>query len=706
MGNRPPFFNTLFRSSRAAVAGMMALTLLGIGLMFLQLSYPELKSVHEARVVVTAENMVRRGDWVAPVFNDEIRLEKPPLPYWVVAATRTIAGSMEEPVFRLPSAVMGAAGVLLAALCARLMFGRNAALLAGVFTALMLMYVIEARLAEVDIYLTFCVTVCLFLMCHICFGTHRRDWVWLLLGAAVAAGGLAKGPVIFIFAVPLILLGCLLYPDRRPKAIWFVGCLGVFAILSAIWPLLVIQRVGWDTVRDVWFSDIMRNVAEYTRQRRPWHFYLTRYLMVAFPWSVLAGAAALLPFWKEVKANRTLWRKTLFLVLSMATVILAFSLVRKKKIDYLVPLAPIIGILIAAAWDIIRDNMARRTPAARANRILLSAQAILFIAMGAVALVYSFFDPLNRTALMILAGIGLCLGGAAGVYFINKNMPTAALMGQGAGFLLFGYLLFGLFVPQENVRISPARFCSAAREVIDDAPVVYFKGRDDTLVYHLDRTIQRVGSTTELRTFLDQHPDAFVLVRHRFLDEAQSVAEHIVFHHPRMRDLELPLPEFPFGNEDDEAHEEEVLGDTGYYYNIYILKAGRWDAPPRIFDTYEVEAPSWLTAEFLWVGFGLIAQTMFFMRFLVQWIASEKAKQSVVPVLFWWLSLSGGLMLLTYAIYRRDPVFIFGQSTGVFIYLRNLWLIYGYKEPTAGAVREKSDVLEESVAFQNHGASD
>jgi lipid-A-disaccharide synthase-like uncharacterized protein len=79
--------------------------------------------------------------------------------------------------------------------------------------------------------------------------------------------------------------------------------------------------------------------------------------------------------------------------------------------------------------------------------------------------------------------------------------------------------------------------------------------------------------------------------------------------------------------------------------------------------------------ELLWVLFGLFGQLMFTGRFIVQWIASERAKRSVVPLYFWYFSLAGGAILLSYAIYRRDPVFIVGQSLGVFIYLRNLVLI-------------------------------
>ena len=88
---------------------------------------------------------------------------------------------------------------------------------------------------------------------------------------------------------------------------------------------------------------------------------------------------------------------------------------------------------------------------------------------------------------------------------------------------------------------------------------------------------------------------------------------------------------------------------------------------------------SWLNvqswAEFWWVAFGLAGQLLFMGRFLVQWIASEREKRSVVPLAFWYFSIGGGLILLTYACYCGDPVFIRGQSMGLFIYIPNLWLI-------------------------------
>jgi len=85
---------------------------------------------------------------------------------------------------------------------------------------------------------------------------------------------------------------------------------------------------------------------------------------------------------------------------------------------------------------------------------------------------------------------------------------------------------------------------------------------------------------------------------------------------------------------------------------------------PQIFDIPAV-----------WLGIGLLGQALFSLRFIVQWIASERQRRSVIPAVFWQFSLVGGITLLVYAIHRRDPVFILGQVTGIVVYLRNLHFV-------------------------------
>jgi len=78
----------------------------------------------------------------------------------------------------------------------------------------------------------------------------------------------------------------------------------------------------------------------------------------------------------------------------------------------------------------------------------------------------------------------------------------------------------------------------------------------------------------------------------------------------------------------------------------------------------------------IWIAIGFIGQACFSMRFIIQWIATERRKQSVIPVLFWYFSIAGSALLLSYAIYKKDPVFILGQSFGIIVYLRNLYFVY------------------------------
>ena len=92
------------------------------------------------------------------------------------------------------------------------------------------------------------------------------------------------------------------------------------------------------------------------------------------------------------------------------------------------------------------------------------------------------------------------------------------------------------------------------------------------------------------------------------------------------------------------------------------------DSATTYFRTLDLREGIWIL-----VGFG--GQLLFMMRFLWQWIQSERQKRSIIPIAFWYFSLAGGMTLLIYAIHRRDPVFITGQSLGLIVYTRNLLLI-------------------------------
>jgi len=328
-------------------------------------------------------------------------------------------------------------------------------------------------------------------------------------------------------------------------------------------------------------------------------------------------------------------------------------------------------ILAAKAWEILTDEIsADQGEKGKIRRGALGiSQAAIFVVAGVAVLAYCFFDDeMQRYAAITVSGLSLGIGGIVAGYFIYKGKGWPALMSLFFGTAIFGHVLFGIFLPRET-RISSADFGRSIAEVVGESPLVYFNGQDDTLIYHLDRTIPRENELEQLRSLVEKHPDTFVLARGKHLDAAREVTEHIVLHHPNFRDVSIPLP-----GKDDIA------------FDIYLLHHGDSAGPVSEYASFSPEPPDWLNVTNLWLAFGFMAQGMFFSRFLLQWIVSEKKKKSVIPVGFWWLSLAGGIMLFSYAVHRRDPVFIVGQGTGVFIYLRNLYFIYA-KRPSQGLPR-------------------
>ena len=87
-----------------------------------------------------------------------------------------------------------------------------------------------------------------------------------------------------------------------------------------------------------------------------------------------------------------------------------------------------------------------------------------------------------------------------------------------------------------------------------------------------------------------------------------------------------------------------------------------------------------MDSDSIWLAVGFMGQALFSARFLVQWLKSEREKKSVFPIAFWYFSIAGGVTLLSYAIHKQDPVFIVGQASGLFIYLRNLYFIIYHRD--------------------------
>lgn len=148
----------------------------------------------------------------------------------------------------------------------------------------------------------------------------------------------------------------------------------------------------------------------------------------------------------------------------------------------------------------------------------------------------------------------------------------------------------------------------------------------------------------------------------------------------------------PLSGARDKVYLYKHPADQHYRYRVTLADGTTEDLMPEAFaqrvhdaqrsrSTWQVVLNITSPLGVVWVAVGLLGQVLFTGRMVVQWLVSEKEKKSVVPPVFWWMSLAGSTMLLVYFMWRKDPVGLLGQAFGWFIYVRNLWLIYNRATP-------------------------
>ncbi len=522
---------------------MQWVVLMAALLVFLvHLGRPRLGSPHEARVVVTGRNMAESGDWIVPHFNGQIRLQKPPLPYWTMACLVKAFGPVEEGLFRLPSALMGVGVVLMTFFMARSTFDRETGLWAALVLALSTKFIIESRLARVDIYLTFWSTASLLILTVIFFGARRRDWLWIVLGVCLGLAVLAKWVNVFLFVLAPAVYGLIMLPDRRPRWTWLAACAATLGVLGLSWIILLVHRIGWETLAAAWHREIYDNVTTPVRSGN--HgvlYYIPQLPVLTFPWSVLGPVALILPLVPRFKPQRV---QLVWWVLVVLIPLAVLSFVSKKKVDYLLPALPALAVLAARAWKGIEEEIAPEAPAGIRNPRtpigLIQPAVLLLAALGPVG--YCLWDrEAPRMGAALAGGLSLGAGGALALRAVLQGRGREAFLALCAGAAGFSLILFGVLVPGLS-RTSSAGFAHAVMDIVGDAPLVYYRGRDDTLVYYLGRPIPSAATMKELRGYAQDHPGAFVLVQAAGVDEARQVAPDVVLHDPRFRDVSAPLP--------------------------------------------------------------------------------------------------------------------------------------------------------------------
>ena len=423
-------------------------------------------ATHEARVVETAVTMLRSGPpwdarpvvaavpealaeggklrvnpWLVPVFEGQVRLQKPPLPYWTSAAMMWLFG--ERPLaVRLAPGLLGALGTLLVADLARRLFGRRYFLPAGLAWASSYFVLDGYREITTDPFLAG--TSLLALWAYVAAG--RRWGIWLVFYVALALGALAKGPVILLHvAVPALLL---LYTHRfRPRGpLWAHGVgLAGFALIALPWPLLVWAKVPG--ALELWRFESVGRLIDNEHKPASWWFYGPVLLGNSLPWSPLwlLALAAVGATWRRLRGPWSPARRRWLPILWMLAVVLVFSLSSNKKAAYLLPLMPAVTLLSGLGVGQLRRIARQRSNGAAAGLRLLQATIGLVFAVVVAVLIVTIREPDATRAVDVAERVVLaCVVIGFAVLPLRRLRPTSRR--QGGAWLLTQAVAYSLAI--------------------------------------------------------------------------------------------------------------------------------------------------------------------------------------------------------------------------------------------------------------------
>jgi len=362
----------------------------------------ELKEVRGSLELVSDSSAPRIpvNPWLVPVINGQIRLHKPPLPYWCAAVMFRLFG-FGEAAARVVPALLGAAAALLMFDVARRILGRRSALIAAAVWITTYFVIEEFRKAMADPYLAFFTLAALWAWLAAADRAPRNMLLVLAFYLAIALGALAKGPVILLTVIPACLLLRFLL-KRRTWASWPVHVLGVTLALglSLAWPVYVVGRVPHAI--EFWRYESIGELSDNVQKARPWWAYLGVITYLPLPWVPMwiAGIAAVFLHGRRgLRSPRG--RRRMFALIWFALSVLMFSLSNIKKPTYLLPLMPAQTLIIADAI-VLWLAFARRNGMRGIQAVLAWAQYAIGVGFmcGLVALMWraDAFTSVDRIA--------------------------------------------------------------------------------------------------------------------------------------------------------------------------------------------------------------------------------------------------------------------------------------------------------------------
>jgi len=403
---------------------------------------------HESYVSVTARRMLQTGDWVVPVYNGEVRIQKPPLNYWLVALTAKITGHIDDFTVRVPSVILALLSTVAILYFINRCLGFRAAVLSALIWSTSIGFVRYGRSARPEMSLTCFVTIA-FLAFYSALETaqRKRQIAYLLIfWASFAIAMLAKGPA----PLPLILVPLFLYFlifrqwKSLPKLLPITGVI-IFLLIVLPWPILVANRLAETAGGEIntigfWKREFFnRYFGGLGGSSKPLHYYLHVMLQFILPWSVFLPMALAAPFYKVWGEKQ---KTMLFLWFWFVGGVAVMSLSSGKRMHYIMPAMPAMAILVGILFDDLVFARLAYSPRFAQNVLLFHLGILLAGAIGvpAYAVIQKQYVVFRET--IIISLLTLIIGSVIAALFA-RNKPAL-----GCAAIFVGYC--ALFMPAFN----------------------------------------------------------------------------------------------------------------------------------------------------------------------------------------------------------------------------------------------------------------
>ena len=513
----------MLRSSRHTLLG--ALLLVAILPYFLNLGVSSIWDANEAFYAQTPREMIETRDYVTPSFNFQLRMNKPVLSYWNVAASYQLFG-ISEWSERLPIAIGALVIIGTAFGLGRLLGGTLAGLFAAIVLATSPRLVLLARRIIIDIHIT--MWTGLVLLCFALAETRpqRRRLYLCLMYAAAGFGVLTKGPVAVF--LPAVVFFIYLASQKRLGDLRHMmlptGALISLAIVVP-WYYLLYREYGWEYIGSFIVGENLSRYAEAIgEQSRGLLFYIPVMLADLFPWSLMIPLA----LWWAIRDERQ-DRATRLLVVWIAAIVVFFSLSGTKEDLYILPVVPaeaaLIGAMLAKAVEGRPFDAAQGRPVSQAVAWCCGATGVLLIATGSAAL--WLFAIAHRYSLdgAALIGATALAGGVIAVAWLFRRKVFASVLTTATALVVIVWCIVLCTLPDFE-RYKPVRpFSEIIRSRASIGAIVgSYKFSLPSMVFYLHRPVMEVVLPDHLRAVFYSSSDVYFIMAE---EEYNSVKDRL-----------------------------------------------------------------------------------------------------------------------------------------------------------------------------------